>query len=366
MNLLPRHRRFLAGSASAALTVLGNLARHRILGRDCLHPLYVVWYVTLRCNMRCLFCDDGTGKKYPEVRYPELNTDEAFRFLSLMRPACPSIYFSGGEPFMRRDFAQLLRYSRELRFWPIFVNTNLSLIDSADDTLRDIDVLVVSLGSTDEDRYDRVLQRPRGWTQRILNNLRSCGRLQAEGGPAVVVNCVVSPGRIEDASLVLDFCRAERLWFSPVPENHGLYVNPELLRDPEYHRLVADIAAARRNGDPIYGSQRGLDVILRARSFKCYPTLTPHVYPNGDLFFPCHPLRQKAANILEKGSFAQAWRRGCEQFSPSPECDNRCHLPCYVSNNQWMEHPLETALENIRVASRLAAANSRKERNLPW
>lgn len=366
MNLLSRHRRLLAGSASAALTVLGNLARHRILGKDCLHPLYVVWYVTLRCNLRCLFCDDGTGKKYPEVRYPELNTDEAFRFLSLVRPACPSIYFSGGEPFMRRDFAPLLRYARELRFWPIFVNTNLSLCDFAQDALRDIDVLVVSLGSTDAARYDRILQRSHGWTQRILNNLRFCGRLQAEGGPVVVVNCVVSPGRIEDARLVLDLCRAEDLWFSPVPENRGFYVNPELLRDPEYSLLVADIAAARKNGDPIYGSRRGLDVILQVRSFKCYPTLTPHVYPNGDLFFPCHPLRQKAANILEKGSFAEAWRSGCEQFSPSPECDNRCHLPCYVSNNQWMEHPLETALENIRVASRFATTNSIMEMNLPW
>ena len=364
MNLLTRHRRLLAGSASAALTALGNLVRYRIWGNNCLHPLYVVWYVTLRCNLRCLFCDDGTGKRYPDVRYPEMNTDEALHFLSLVRRACASIYFTGGEPFMRRDFTQLLRYSRELRFWPIFVNTNLSLFDFPEDALRDIDTLVVSLGSTDEARYDRVLQRPRGWTQNILKNLRTCARLQAEGGPAVVVNCVVSPGRIEDARLVLDFCRVHRLWFSPVPENRGLYVNPELLRDPEYSRLVEEIAAARKNGDLIYGSQRSLDVILRARSFKCYPTLTPHVYPNGDLFFPCHPLRQKAGNVLQKGSFAEAWKSGYDQFSPLPQCDSRCHLPCYVSNNQWMEHPVETALENMRIASCLANAGLRKEKNL--
>ncbi|MBI4483982.1 MAG: radical SAM protein [Acidobacteria bacterium] len=348
-RLIPGWRRG-AGVAGAALTLLRNLVGYHVFGRKSLDPLYVVWYVTLRCNLSCAFCDDGTGKKYPQVRYPELGTAEALRLLELIREACRSIYFTGGEPFVRKDFSHLLRRSRELGFWPIFVNTNLSLPEPSEGAVRDADVLIVSLGSTDESQYDRVLQSRSGQTRRVLENLRRCARWQAEGGPRVVVNCVISGSRVEDARSVLGFCREQGLWFSPVAENRGVYVDPQLLAHPEYDRLVEEILAAKKAGQRIYGSPRGLETLLRARFFQCYPTLVPRVYPDGDLFYPCHPLRQKAANILEKGSFRDAWRSGRDRFSPMPPCDNRCHLPCYVNNHQWMEHPLEMVLENFRVA----------------
>ncbi len=216
--------------------------------------------------------------------------------------------------------------------------------------IRDIDVLVVSLGSADESRYDQVLQSVPGRTRIILKNLELCARLQAHGGPHIVVNCVICADRVEDARSVWALCQEQGLWFSPVPENRGLYVDERLLSSPEYDRLVAEILTAKENGKRIYGSRRELEMLLRARSFQCYPTLTPRIYPNGDLFYPCHPLRHQVANILETESFKEAWRIGRQRYSPMPRCDNRCHLPCYVCNNQWMEHPLAMVWENIQVA----------------
>jgi len=340
------------GTASAGFTALRNLAEYHVFGREDLHPLYVVWYVTLRCNLACAFCDDGTGKKYPDVRYQEMGTADALRMLELVRKACRSIYFTGGEPFVRKDFPLLLRRSKELKFWPIFVNTNLSLPNLQKKGIRDADVLVVSLGSTDEAKYDQVLQSRVGQTRCVLDNLRCCARWQKDGGPRVVVNCVISSDRVQDARSVLDFCRQEGLWFSPVAESHGVYVDPRLLTNPEYERLVDEILAAKKNGEKIYGSRRGLKTLLRARPFQCYPTMAPRIYPNGDLFYPCHPLRQKAANILETGSYKAAWQSGRKRFKAMPPCDNRCHLPCYVNNNQWMEHPLEMLWANLRVTGR--------------
>lgn len=294
--------------------------------------------------------DDGTGKKYPQVRYPELQTLEALRLLELIRAASRSIYFTGGEPFVRKDFSLLLRRSKQLAFWPVFVNTNLAYPNLPEAAIRDVDVLIVSLGSTHESRYDEVLESRPGQTRLILENLRRCAKWQADGGPRVVVNCVVSSDRVEDARSVFAFCNEYNLWFSPVPENRGVYVDKQLLSNPEYDKFVEEITKAKKSTGRIYGSPRGLETLLRARRFQCYPTLAPRVYPNGDLFYPCHPLRQRAANILEEGSFSKAWRAGSERFSPMPPCDNRCHLPCYVNNNQWMEHPLEMVSEHLRVA----------------
>jgi len=72
--------------------------------------------------------------------------------LELIRAASSSIYFTGGEPFARKDLPALLRRSRELGFWPIFANTNLASSKLSEEAIRDIDVLIVSLGSTDEAR----------------------------------------------------------------------------------------------------------------------------------------------------------------------------------------------------------------------
>ena len=343
--------RSCAGVFGAALTVLRNLARYHLRGERDLSPLYVVWHVTLRCNLRCEFCDDAKGRKYPDVRYPELGTADGLRLINLIRAACRSIYFTGGEPFVRSDFPELLRYSRQLGFWPIGVNTNLSLWEPLQAALRnhDIDVLVASLGSTDESKYDVLLGGRCGQTARILENLSRSARWQAEGGPRVVVNCLISAGRVQDARSVLAFCHEKRLWFSPIPEIHSVYVDPALLASPEYQHLVDDILEAKKRGDRIYGSLRGLETLLRARVFRCYPTQAPQLYPNGDLFYPCKPLWQITANVLEQGSFKRAWSTGRERFSPMPSCDNRCHLACYVNDTQWMEHPVEIAHDNCRL-----------------
>ena len=49
-------------------------------------------------------------------------------------------------------------------------------------------------------------------------------------------------------------------------------------------------------------------------------------------------------------NYPERFYRAVGAFTVS-RCRNRCHLPCYVSNNGWMEHPFEMLLENVRVAS---------------
>jgi MoaA/NifB/PqqE/SkfB family radical SAM enzyme len=343
--------RSVGGAVRAAWTVLRNLTARRLSDHEELCPLCVVWHVTLRCNLACAFCDDGTGREYPGQRYPELGTPQAFRLLELLREASASVCFTGGEPFVRGDFPELVHRARALRFWPILVNTNGSLRGPIEQSIGDIDVLVVSLGATDPARYDAVIGRP-GKTESILKTLAHCTRLQAAGKLRVVVNCVVCADRIPDARAVLAFCLDHGLWFSPAPEVRGLHLDLRLFADPEYESLVADTLAAKRVGAPVYGSLRQLDILLQGRAFRCYPALTPRIYPNGDLFHPCHPLGRHAANVLNEGSFRGAWRLGARQ-PPSPIiCGDRCHLPCYVNNTQWIEHPLEMVLENARVIGR--------------
>ena len=109
-------KNIMGGIISGAMTMAGNFVRYHLLRKKALRPLYVVWHPTLRCNLSCAFCDDGNGEKYPDVFQRELNTREALNLLELLRSASRSIYFTGGEPFVRKDFPRLLTYAKELGF----------------------------------------------------------------------------------------------------------------------------------------------------------------------------------------------------------------------------------------------------------
>lgn len=67
-------------------------------------PLYVVWEITLRCNLRCLHCYSGASKPHPD----ELSTDEAKGVIKQLADAGVIILgFSGGEPMLRKDWREL-------------------------------------------------------------------------------------------------------------------------------------------------------------------------------------------------------------------------------------------------------------------
>jgi len=70
--------------------------------------------------------------------------------------------------------------------------------------------------------------------------------------------------------------------------------NLTLLQNPKYQALVDKIIDRRRKGlQPINGTPRTIETLLRFGDFQCYRRCS-RVYPNGDVFYPCEPLRKVA------------------------------------------------------------------------
>lgn len=64
-------------------------------------PRFVVWELTLRCNMRCRHCGSDAGSR----RGHELEPDEALDLCdSLGKLGCERLTLLGGEPFLREDW----------------------------------------------------------------------------------------------------------------------------------------------------------------------------------------------------------------------------------------------------------------------
>ncbi len=84
----------------------------------------VIWSITNECNLRCIFCYMKAGSKLED----ELTTSEALQLIDeLVELGKPLLFITGGEPLLRSDIFEILKYASDngLR---IILSTNGSLI----------------------------------------------------------------------------------------------------------------------------------------------------------------------------------------------------------------------------------------------
>lgn len=68
------------------------------------YPRFVVWELTLRCNMKCRHCGSTAGRE----RRDELTHDEAMRLCDeLAELGCERVTLLGGEPFVRKGWEDI-------------------------------------------------------------------------------------------------------------------------------------------------------------------------------------------------------------------------------------------------------------------
>ena len=88
-------------------------------------PLTVKWEITRRCNLNCEHCYARTSK----TQSNELKTNDIKKVLDRLNEINTiSLHFTGGEPFVRKDFIDILEYANDYNF-SITILTNATLIN---------------------------------------------------------------------------------------------------------------------------------------------------------------------------------------------------------------------------------------------
>ena len=308
--------------------------KHQILD-----PLFFTFYNTLKCNFSCSYCPFANNKKIENL-FPELDTQETMKLLQIIKDACPNIYFTGGEPLLRSDIVNVVKFCNQIGFKSISINTNMSLIHKRIEILDYITNLVASLDVVDEQECAKYLGVSSTTVKHVKENIINCAHLQKEKKFIMTINCVVIPETVRYVKEVMNFCFENNMRFAIVPaELEGGKINDRLLDNKEYQGLIRDIIKAKKEGKPVFGSKKYLETILDFNPFEGYPTLTPHIYPNGDLFYPCEPILKVGGNILEAGSYKAALIKGIEKFGPLPFCKNKCYKACYIEPSIFIKNP---------------------------
>ena len=112
----------------------------------------VLWEITNTCNYHCSYCMfSSEAKKYEN----ELTTEEVKKAIKdLKGNNFTYIKFTGGEPFVRKDMVEILKYASELGF-DMDISTNASLLTS--EIVKELKAINFPMIHVSLDGYDKNL-----------------------------------------------------------------------------------------------------------------------------------------------------------------------------------------------------------------
>ncbi len=123
---------------------------------------YVRIAVTDRCNLRCFYCMPAEGILY-EPKAHLLSYEEITRLLSVLGVlGFQKVRFTGGEPFLRKDFMQLLENTAGLEdYKSIHITSNGTLLQRHIPKLKELGIskINLSIDSLDKERFHKITRR---------------------------------------------------------------------------------------------------------------------------------------------------------------------------------------------------------------
>ncbi len=117
-------------------------------------PLILIWESTNRCVARCAYCDFWKAGPESAELLSEAQVKDLMDQAAALGLCCFSIS-GGGDPLLRDDLGELIRYGRQKRL-AVAVTTNGLLISHSNvDYLLQADVITISIDSLDAERNNR-------------------------------------------------------------------------------------------------------------------------------------------------------------------------------------------------------------------
>ncbi|MDI6798378.1 MAG: radical SAM protein [Candidatus Aenigmarchaeota archaeon] len=114
------------------------------------HPLHAQWFITRRCNYKCKTCNVWEAQEKNEI-----GLEETLYGLDVLRDlGVAEITFSGGNPLLRDDIGEILRYSSKHFITTIYDNG--SMIKKRIEDLKYVDFVAISLDSLEEEKQDYI------------------------------------------------------------------------------------------------------------------------------------------------------------------------------------------------------------------
>lgn len=131
--------------------------------------------ITSRCNLKCSFCYAGINCNRIS-REKELNTKELQRLIEKIKKEAkvPSISFSGGEPTIRKDLPQLIKFAKKLGMRANLISNGTLMTEKLVGKIKaaGLDTAQISIESSKEELHDLIVGKA-GSFQRAIEGIRN-------------------------------------------------------------------------------------------------------------------------------------------------------------------------------------------------
>jgi radical SAM protein with 4Fe4S-binding SPASM domain len=277
--------------------------------------LVLQWHITERCNVRCAHCYQTayTGEELPLHRQIEVLSQfeellGTFKGPPGQTPVRGHITVTGGEPFIRKDFLDLLEtFSSKKERFSFAVLTNGSFID--DSMARRLGKLYpafvqVSIEGTGP-THDAI--RGQGSYERTVTAIRHLVRQHIR----TFISFTAHRSNFREFTDVVQLgwqLGVSRVWSDRlIPQGSGSAIGDEALTPEETREFfeamesLRNRARARRFIGTDVAMHRALQFLVAGgKPYHCTAgdTLIT-IQPNGDLY-PCRRMPIKAGNVMEK------------------------------------------------------------------
>ncbi|MHB9130845.1 MAG: 12,18-didecarboxysiroheme deacetylase [Armatimonadota bacterium] len=165
----------------------------------------VVWNVGRRCNLRCVHC---YAHSRDEEYTNELTHEEGLKLIDdLAAFGAPVLLFSGGEPLMRPDITELIKYARE-RGMRAVISTNGTLITpELAAKLKEFGLSYVGISLDGLEEINDKFRGVKGAFNMAMEGIHNC----MEAGIKVGLRFTMNKRNVQDLNGIFDLLYEERI-----------------------------------------------------------------------------------------------------------------------------------------------------------
>lgn len=275
--------------------------------------MLVSWNTTNACNLYCEHCYRDAGAKIED----ELNTSEGKNLIDeIAKAGFKIMIFSGGEPLMREDIFELVKYARERGLRPVFGTNGTLITGKVASRLKESGAMAmgISLDSVDPNRHDKFRCSPGAW-QAAVDGMKACAGV----GLPFQIHTTVMDWNYEEVEELTDFAvkigaMAHHVFFL-VPTGRAVNIEAESLRAEQYEKLLHRLMIKQQSVDievkPTCAPQfmriaKQMGMNLRFQRGCLAGTGYCIISPRGDVQ-PCAYLNIPVGNVRET-PFSEIWR----------------------------------------------------------
>jgi len=312
-------------------------ARQRADGR----PFLVGHFITNRCPCKCASC------LWLHNDWEDVPLEDLKRFYSEAREeGFIGAALTGGEPFIRKDLGQIVRFMKEEAGMGILLfNTGWYLKERMDEVLPYIDMMLVSVDSARPEKHDEI----RG-LRGIFDRMIEAVGLAKTRYPDISYqfNCCVQKGIADEIDDLVRLTEdmGLRISFDVITEQrHGeagrAFSSTDMgLPAGELEEVCAYILEKKRAGAPIVNSELYFEYFVKGRpGYRCHlPKLVMFVDGRGYVE-NCLNLDRPIANIRETPLKEIMALQPFKQLRRDSEECSSCYSPTMVDLSHVWENP---------------------------